>query len=65
MGVGAGLASAYRTDLRALVGLSAFSSWVGYALTGILIARGSNRALPVHDLVDQWLAERMGSLDAV
>lgn len=51
--VGIGLAIAYRADVLAMAGLVAWSPWVGYVITGIIIGRGSNY---LHDLADRWLA---------
>ncbi len=52
MAVGVGLACAYRTDLLGMVGLTAWTPWIGYVITGVLIGRGSNY---LHDLVNRWL----------
>ena len=49
--VGVGLAVAYRADLLALFGLVAWSPWVGYLVTGLIIGRGANY---LNDVVDRW-----------
>jgi hypothetical protein len=46
------LCLAYRVDLLALFGLLAFSPFVGYVITGLVVARGSNW---LHDFVTKWL----------
>lgn len=50
--VGIALCLAYRVDLLALFGLLAFSPFVGYVVTGLVVARGSNW---LHDFVTRWL----------
>lgn len=50
--VGIALAIAYRADLLALVGLQAWSPWIGYIITGVIVGRGSNY---LNDLADRWL----------
>ena len=51
--VGVLLAIAYRADALALFGLVAWTPWIGWIVTGLVIGRGSNY---LHDLVDRWLA---------
>lgn len=51
--VGILLAIAYRADVLALFGLYAWFPFIGWAITGLIIGRGSNY---LHDLVDRWLA---------
>lgn len=49
--VGVALAIAYRADLLALFGLVAWSPWIGYVVTGLIIGRGANY---LNDVVDRW-----------
>ena len=51
--VGVALAIAYRADLLAVFGLVAWSPWIGYVVTGLIIGRGANY---LNDVVDRWLA---------
>jgi len=51
--MGVGLAIAYRADILGLLGLAAWTPWIGWIVTGLIIGRGSNY---LHDLVDRWLA---------
>ena len=50
--VGVTLAIAYRADVLALFGLVAWSPWIGYVVTGLIIGRGANY---LNDIVDRWL----------
>jgi hypothetical protein len=50
--VGIALATVYRTDLLAMLGLTSPWPIVGYIVTGLLIGRGSNF---VHDFAGRWL----------
>ena len=51
--VGVALAVAYRADALALFGLDAWTPWIGWIVTGLVVGRGSNY---LHDLIDRWLA---------
>lgn len=51
--VGVALAIAYRADALALFGLEAWSPWIGYVVTGLIIGRGANY---LNDIVDRWRA---------
>ena len=51
--VGIALAIAYRADVLALFGLVAWTPWIGWTVTGLIIGRGSNY---LHDVVDRWRA---------
>ncbi len=51
--VGISLAIAYRADALALFGLVAWSPWIGYIVTGLIIGRGANY---LNDIVDRWRA---------
>ena len=51
--VGIALAIAYRADVLALFGLVAWTPWIGYVVTGLIIGRGANY---LSDVVGRWLA---------
>ena len=51
--IGVVLCVVYRVDLLVHFDLSSPWPWFGYAITGILIGRGSNF---VHDFASRWLA---------
>ena len=51
--IGVLLCIVYRVDLLTTFDLSSPWPWFGYAITGILIGRGSNF---IHDFAGRWLA---------
>ena len=52
--IGVGLSLVYRVDLLAFFGLTSPWPWVGWAITGVLIGRGSNF---IHDFASRWLTK--------
>lgn len=54
LALGIGAAVAYRVDIPAMVGLIGMWPWVNYAISGIIIGRGSNYT---HDILE-WVRSR-------
>ena len=51
LAIGIVFAIVYRLDLMVMFGFKAFSPYVGYIVTGLIIGRGSNY---VNDFVSRW-----------